>query len=95
MCHSPKYYNVKVLPLEIKQQVLDHYNVYIEWVKSSDQPDKVKDNFIKLLNGVTKFMFSEDYSQEWLSHFIDQTRKLDEIRKQDIKLVVPQLRGLF
>lgn len=95
MCHSPKYFNVKVLPADVKQDVVNHYAIYREWILSTDYSEKIKKNFIKLLDGVEKFMLSEDYSQEWLSHFIDQTTKLDEIRGQDIKTVVPQLAGLF
>lgn len=95
MCHSPKYYNVKVLPLDIKTDIEKHYNEYIEWVNSTNFSDKVKKDFAKLLNGVLKFMFSEDYSERWLSEFISNTVKLDEIRKQDINLVVPELSRLF
>jgi hypothetical protein len=40
-------------------------------------------------------MMSEDYSKEWLSHFIDQTTKLDEVRNQNILDIVPQYKDLF
>jgi hypothetical protein len=55
----------------------------------------VKDNFIKILNGVEKFMISEDYSKEWLSHFLDQTRKLDKVRDQNVLDIVPQYKEMF
>ena len=57
--------------------------------------DKVKNNFVKVLNGVEKFMMSEDYSTEWLPHFIDQTKRLDEVRSQNILDIVPQYKDLF
>jgi sulfatase maturation enzyme AslB (radical SAM superfamily) len=95
MCHSPKYFNVKVLPLELKQQVSEHYQEYKDWIVTTEFSDKVKDNFIKVLNGVEKFMMSEDYSEEWLSHFIDQTRKLDNVRNQNILDIVPQYKDMF
>ena len=40
-------------------------------------------------------MMSEDYSEEWLEHFIDQTKKLDEVRDQNILDIVPQYKDLF
>ena len=95
MCHSPKYYNVKVLPQYLKDQVAEHYQEHKDWILTTDFSDKVKDNFIKVLTGIEKFMMSEDYSEEWLDHFIDQTAKLDEVRNQNILDIVPQYKELF
>ena len=95
MCHSPKYYNVKVLPQYLKDQVAEHYQEHKDWVLTTDFSGKVKDNFIKVLTGIEKFMMSEDYSEEWLDHFIDQTAKLDEVRNQNILDIVPQYAKLF
>lgn len=95
MCHAPKHYNVKILPKNIKQQVADHYQVHKDWVLQSNFEDKIKNNFIKVLNGVEKFMMSEDFSQEWLPKFIDTTKKLDDIRNQNILDVVPEYKDLF
>lgn len=95
MCHSPKYYNIKVLPAGLKQQVVDHYNTYINWVTESDQPANVKKEFVKILRGVIKFMNSEDYSERWLGEFVSHTNKLDTLREQDIRTIVPQYKELF
>ena len=95
VCHSPKYYNIKVLPAHLKQQVVAHYNEYIEWISSTDMTDHVKTEFIKLLNGVTKFMNSEDYSEKWLDEFIRYTNTLDKLREQDIRTIVPQYKEMF
>jgi sulfatase maturation enzyme AslB (radical SAM superfamily) len=95
MCHSPKYYNVKVLPQYLKDQVAEHYQEHKDWVLTTDFSDKVKDNFIKVLNGIEKFMMSEDYSEEWLDTFIDETTKLDKVRNQNILDIVPQYAELF
>ena len=95
MCHSPKYYNVKVLPQYLKDQVAEHYQEHKDWILTTDFSDKVKDNFIKVLTGIETFMMSEDYSEEWLDHFIDQTAKLDEVRNQNILDIVPQYKELF
>jgi hypothetical protein len=95
MCHSPKYYNVKVLPLELKQKVVAHYQTYIDWVNTTDLSANVKKDFAKILNGVAKFMMSEDYSEKYLSEFIQHTVKLDSIRGQNILDIVPEFKELF
>jgi sulfatase maturation enzyme AslB (radical SAM superfamily) len=95
MCHSPKYYNVKVLPLELKQQVAAHYQTYIDWVNTTDLSANVKKDFAKILNGVVKFMMSEDYSEKYLNEFIQHTVKLDSIRGQNILDIVPEFKELF
>jgi len=95
MCHSPKYYNVKVLPPQLKQQVVAHYDTFRQWIQTTDYNDHIKNNFVKLLDGVEKFMLSEDYSEEWLDEFIRYTVKLDKIRNQNILDIVPQYKDLF
>jgi sulfatase maturation enzyme AslB (radical SAM superfamily) len=95
MCHSPKYYNVKVLPQMLKDEVCDHYQDYIDWVMSSNHSDHVKKKFAEILDGVMDFMNSENYATNHLQEFIDHTKKLDLIRNQNILDVVPQYGGLF
>ena len=65
-----KFYRIK------KQKVSEHYAEYNDWIQTTDFPDKVKNNWLKVLGGVEKFMMSEDYSEEWLEHFVDQTKNL-------------------
>jgi hypothetical protein len=62
---------------------------------TTDFSDKVKNNFVKVLNGIEKFMMSEDYSTEHLDDFIKITKQLDDIRKQNILDIVPQYKELF
>ena len=102
MCHSPKYYNIKVLPRHIKERVVEHYKPFREWILSSDYSENIKKHFIKHLDSVEKFMLSEDYEngecwsgRTWLEEFVHITRELDKIREQDIKTVVPQLADMF
>jgi hypothetical protein len=95
MCHAPKHFNVKVLPAHIKEQVVEYYKEHSDWINSTDMTDHVKKEFNKLLNGVTKFMNSEDYSEQWLSDFIKFTNKLDDLRGQDIRTIVPQFKDMF
>tara|TARA_R100001480_G_C4697054_1_gene177023 strand:- start:427 stop:813 length:387 start_codon:yes stop_codon:yes gene_type:complete len=95
MCHSPKYYNIKVLPQMFKDEVEDHYELYKEWMRGSDYSNNVKAHFYQVLDGTIRFMQSEDYSKDHLQGFIDITNKLDEIRGQDVRDIVPQYKELF
>jgi hypothetical protein len=95
MCHSPKYYNIKVLPQMLKDDVEDHYELYKEWMKGTDYSDNVKNHFNQVLDGTIRFMQSEDYSKDHLQGFIDITNKLDEIRGQDVREIVPQYIEMF
>ena len=95
MCHAPKYYNIKVLPQMLKDEVCDHYQDYIDWVYSSHHSEHVKSKFAAILDGVMDFMNSESYTEEHLEKFIQHTIKLDLFRNQDILSVVPQYGGLF
>ena len=95
MCHSPKYYNVKVLPQMLKDEVCDTYQEYIDWVLASDHSDHVKQKFVAILDGIMDFMNSEDFATDHLEEFKLHTTKLDLIRNQNILSVVPQYEGLF
>ena len=102
MCHSPKYYNIKVLPHDIKEKVIEHYTEYKDWIHKSNHDDYIKKTFTKYLNNVQKFMLSEDYSdgecwsgRTWLQEFIHLTINLDKIRNQNVLEVVPQFESLF
>lgn len=95
MCHSPKYYNVKVLPAILKDEIAEKYQEYIDWALSSDLPNNVKEEFCFILDGVSSFMLSENYAKDHLDAFISYTKRLDEIRGQDIKKSVPELSMLF
>lgn len=93
MCHSPKYFNVKCLPELIKSEIEDQYEFYKEWVNQSEYSDHVKNHYNKVLDGVIKFMKSEDNGA--LEEFIDVTNKLDKMRGQNILDVVPEYEELF
>ena len=93
MCHAPRHYNVKCLPDELKQQIDKHFDEYKEWAKS--QPEDVYKDFCKLLNGVSRFMNSESYFDPHFAEFIDITAKLDKIRNQDVRKIVPQFTKYF
>tara|TARA_Y100000389_G_C17468988_1_gene528484 strand:- start:1263 stop:2588 length:1326 start_codon:yes stop_codon:yes gene_type:complete len=95
MCHSPKHFNVKVLPAIFKDEVAEKYQEYIDWILASGYSTKVKNSFVKICDGVTDFMLSEDYYKDHWDRFVFETTKLDELRNQDIKSVVPEFKHLL
>ena len=94
MCHAPKHYNVKILPPEYKKKVSETFTEYKDWIELSDYEQKIKTNFVDILNKVERFMNSEDYS-EHLQTFIDTTLRLDKIRNQNIFNIVPEFGDMF
>ena len=95
MCHSPKYYNIKVLPQHLKDDIEDHYELYKSWVDGSNYSDKVKAHFHEVCDSTIRFMQSESYEKDHLQGFIDITNKLDKIRDQDVRDIVPQYKEMF
>jgi sulfatase maturation enzyme AslB (radical SAM superfamily) len=95
LCHSPKYYNIKVLPQKNKDEVVALYQTYKDWVNGTDYSDHVKKHFCSVLDSTARFMMSEDYSEEWLGEFVKITKKLGEARDQNILDIVPQYKDLF
>jgi hypothetical protein len=102
MCHSPKYYNIKVLPDDIKQEISRQYSEWRNWMINSNNIDNVKKHFVKHLDSVEKFMLSESYAdgecwsgRTWLEEFVMITKRLDEIRGQNILDIVPEYKSLF
>lgn len=94
MCHTPKYYCVRLLPQHLKDKVKKHYDTYIDWVHTTDLPDHVKTEFVKKCKGIVSYMYNEDYTDQ-LDKFVSITKRLDEIRKQNILDIVPEYAELF
>lgn len=94
LCHTPEYYSIKILPIDLKNKIQNHYNDYIIWMENSSYSDNIKHDFKKKCQAILNYMNSEDYSQ-YLNQFINITKRLDLIRKQNITDVVPQYQHLF
>lgn len=107
MCHAPKHYNIKVLPLDIKQDILAYYEIAKEQIANSNYKENIKKSAIKKMESIESFMMSEYYgddqtdpndpksSQTYLEDFIEITNNLDKIRGQNILTVAPFLSRLF
>lgn len=92
MCHSPHHLNIRSLPLEMKDLVRERYKELEVWAANSLDQDR----FLALKSitfGILKYMDTCNYNK-W-DQFIEYTVKLDKIRGQDIKKVVPEYSSYF
>ena len=92
MCHKPWYSSVRVLPANIKQDIIEHYNKSKLDFAQFDPTTHTR--ACKILDGISKYMLAKDESDK-LSNFIDYTIKLDRIREQNILDIVPEYKGVF
>ena len=85
-----------IIKLDLKNDLVLHYNNWKEKFQFDNEISQdVKDNAIKILDSITNFANSEDYSDNYLQEFINWTTYLDKTRKQSILDVVPQYDKLF
>jgi hypothetical protein len=90
LLQHPIWQRMDILPLEFKQQVKEKYNAHIEWLKGKDPLTRATKGFESALN----WMFKTD-NQKHLDLFFAQTRKYDEMRKENTLDVFPEWKGLF
>jgi radical SAM protein with 4Fe4S-binding SPASM domain len=86
---SPDWYRIDILPEEIKDQVRKKVLEHIEWLKPYDKLTRATSGF----NGLISFMDAMQ-QQHLLPEFFSQTRKLDNLRQEDLFEAFPELEGL-
>lgn len=79
--HRPFYYNIQALPPAIKEAVRHSYQS-----QYADFPLAIQKSFTEILN----FMEAQDLSSHWKA-FLKESQKLDALREESVKAVVPQL----
>lgn len=95
VAHHPKRTNIRILPADIKQNIRDHFNQYIDDVQADKEITEIqKEKFIEILNGVIKYMDDDDY-QKHFDEFVRFTKYLDKQRNQDITEIIPQFKDIF
>ena len=90
LLQHPIWQRMDILPPEFKQQVKEKYNTHIEWLKGKDPLTRATKGFESALN----WMFKSD-NQKHLDLFFTQTRKYDEMRKENTLDVFPEWKELF
>lgn len=92
MCHKPWYSSVRVLPLNVKNNIVDHYTSYKH--KFAEYDSALSTRACKILDSISNYMLAKDDSDK-LVNFIDYTVKLDSIREQNILDIVPEYKEVF
>lgn len=98
----PGHLNVKIFPQWFKDKVKAKYDSFYPWLEENwhltGAPDKETfmkaDYGIKRLNGMVKFMMSEDWSVR-MPQFREYITKFDQQRGTDFKKVFPEMADLL
>jgi len=83
MLSSPDYYDVAILPNEIKQELIEKY---VQWGEVNPSKKKIIAHLIKYLNSTM-----DKVNNEKVKEFIRITEKLDELRNTDWKSTFTEL----
>lgn len=77
----PSHYNIKILPLSIKNKIKNNFEVFFKWMRKEQIPDTVKVMFQECLD----YMMAEDLSKYW-EKFQTETSLLDELREEKLNI---------
>lgn len=85
--YAPEWYSAQILPKKSKEIICRKYD---EYLKNSNFPIPLKKKVFDLLQSCKEFLLAADH-QELIPKFIEETSKLDEIRKTDIYKYMPEV----
>jgi sulfatase maturation enzyme AslB (radical SAM superfamily) len=97
LVYHPAHLNVKVLPLEFKQRTAAKYEEFYKWlIANHPRPEELQESGygIKRLQGLIKFMMSEDWSNR-LPEFQEYIRIMDQVRGLNFATVFPEMKELL
>jgi hypothetical protein len=90
ICQSPEWYRIDIFPEWFKNDVIiPAYERHIAWLEPQDNLKRATNGFKSALN----FLRSGDQSHHW-PRFVEEIRKLDEIRGEDFWATFPELASL-
>ena len=87
--------NIRVLPDNYKADVTKRFIEFVEWVKNNNYPVHVVKQAEEIANGVTSYMNSENYHDEYWKEFVSYTHSLDQIRNENLISVEPKFRDFY
>lgn len=95
VAHHPRHLNIRVLPDEYKQRVTNKFDDFVQWTILQGYPEHVINHAREIASGVTRYMNSESYYNSHWSEFLSYTRRLDQLRSENIVMVEPMLAPYF
>ena len=90
MAHHPKHLNIRVLPSALKQDLKQEFVKLNLWIKSQGYSAAVCKQGMMITSSIEEYMLSQDYNEKHWGTFCSYTRRLDEIRGQNILDLVPK-----
>jgi len=89
----PLHFRFQILPQEYKEKLKKHYQNYIDDYLSN-LVDVKESSIVNDFRSAIALLESEDYSSH-LHEFIDHTRQLDRLRKEDFTDIFSEYQSLF
>lgn len=90
ICQSPDWYRIDILPEKFKNEVvIPAYEEHIAWLDPQDTLKRATTGFKSLVS----LMKSNNSSDKW-QLFVEQTKKLDQVRNENFWNVFPELNGI-
>jgi hypothetical protein len=86
---DPLHYRIDIAPAEYKQRLATKYSDHILWLRDQDPLQRATTGF----ESAIKFMMATD-NTHLIDKFWRKTNELDEIRKENIMDVIPELAAL-
>ena len=86
---DPLHYRIDIAPVEYKAQLLAKFTDHINWLRDQDLLQRATQGF----ESAVKFMMAKD-NTHLIDTFWRKTHELDDIRKESILKVIPELAAL-
>jgi organic radical activating enzyme len=86
---DPLHYRIDIAPAEYKEQLLTKFTDHINWLKDQDPLQRATVGF----ESAVKFMMATD-NTHLIDTFWRKTHELDDIRRENILTVIPELAAL-
>jgi len=86
---DPPHYRIDIAPDDYKQKLKEKYENHLEWLRPFDKLNRASVGFESAIS----FMMSTN-NQHLIPEFWSRTRQLDEIRKEDILDILPELKAV-
>ena len=86
---DPLHYRIDIAPVEYKAQLLAKFTDHINWLRDQDLLQRATQGF----ESAVKFMMAKD-NTHLIDTFWRKTHELDDIRKESILEVIPELAAL-
>ena len=85
----PQHYRVDIAPVEYKESIEEKYRNHIAWLKKQDHLERATQGF----ESAIQFVHAKD-NTHLIDSFWRKTHELDNIRKENILDIIPELRAL-